>query len=39
MDLQNIETLILRNIKYDKYADLSIDTDAEKIADFSMLHH
>ena len=39
MDLQTIETIVLRNIKFDKYADLSADTDAGKIADFSMLHH
>jgi len=39
MDLQTIETIVLRNIKYDLYADLSADTDAGKVADFSMLHH
>lgn len=39
MTLQTIETLILRNLKYDLYADLSVDADAGKIADFSMLHH
>ena len=39
MQLSNLETIILRNLKFDNYADISIDTDAGKVADFSMLHH
>ncbi|MFH1231875.1 MAG: hypothetical protein V1709_10310 [Planctomycetota bacterium] len=36
MNLQNIETLVLQLIKFDKYSDLS--ADATKIADFAVLH-
>lgn len=38
MNLQNIETIVLKNIKYDSYASLSADTDTAKMEDFSILH-
>ena len=38
MILSAIETLVLQNIGYDRYSSLSVDTNAEKIEDFAMLH-
>lgn len=38
MILSSIETIVLANIGYDRYADLSVNTDTEKMADFALLH-
>lgn len=38
MILSDIEKSILIAIGYDRYSDLSVDTDATKIDDFAMLH-
>lgn len=38
MNLQNIETVVLRNIGADYYADISTSSDSGKMADFAMLH-
>lgn len=39
MTLQQIETIVLSLIGYDRYADLSVSTDTEKVADFALLHN
>ena len=38
MDLQNIETIVLQLTGYDRYAELSVSTVTEKVADFALLH-
>lgn len=38
MTLEQIETIVLQMVGYDRYADLSVDTETKKIADFALLH-
>ena len=38
MTLEQLETMILMGISYDRYSSLSVSTNAEKIEDFATLH-
>lgn len=39
MTLQQVETIVLQLIGYDRYSSLSVDTNPEKIEDFAILHN